>query len=474
MSTEQQGTTAAPYRTVNPTTGELVREYEALDAADADAILERAHAAFSTWRGVSAAERVRLYRGFVDVLDAHTEELARLVTLEMGKPLAQARGEVATVKAMFRYYADNGEAFLADEVVTVPGVPRVVVRREPQGVVLGISPWNGPLYQSMRVASPNLMLGNTVILKPSEVSAGSTLYLARLFDEAGFPKDVFQVALASIAQVSGYIADRRVRAITLTGSDRAGAAVGEQAGRHVKPVVLELGGSDPFIVLDDADVAKAAATASRCRLLIAGQVCISPKRIIVTESVADEFIEQFTAIFTHQTVGDPFDPETTVGPLSSVAAADNLQAQLQDAIDKGATVLAGTGRIDGPGAFFDPVVLTDVTPEMRVYSEEAFGPLAVIYRVPSADAAIDLANSSIYGLGGTVFSEDLDQAHRVAMALDTGGVGINRFLGAPVEIPFGGTKASGVGRELGRAGIDQFANLKTYAFEEAGSASLPA
>jgi succinate-semialdehyde dehydrogenase/glutarate-semialdehyde dehydrogenase len=305
------------------------------------------------------------------------------------------------------------------------------------------------------------MLGNTVLLKPSEISAGSTLHFDALFKEAGFPANVYQTALVSIAQVSAYIADPRLRAVTLTGSDRAGAAIGEQAGRHVKPVVLELGGSDAFIVLESADVSKAAAVAASVRLMLGGQICVSPKRIIVTERIADAFVAQFTKLFANHTLGDPLDPATTVGPMSSPDAAELLQGQMQDAVDKGATVLVPGGRLEGPGSYFRPAVLTNITPDMRLYSEEAFGPLAMIYRVADADAAVTLANSSRYGLGGTVFGEDLE-ARQVAEQLDTGGVGINAFLAAPIEIPFGGTKASGTGRELGRSGMDQFANIKTY------------
>lgn len=450
------------YQTVNPATGDLVREYPPLADSEAEALLSRAHAAFLTWRESPVAERARLFSRFADVFVANTAELARLTTLEMGKPLSQSEGEVASASAIIRYYAETGEELLADEVAPVDGFTSLVTRREPVGVVLGIEPWNAPLYQAIRAAAPNLMLGNTILLKPSELSAGSTLFLESLFTEAGFPPDVFQTALISTAQASAYIADERVRGVTLTGSDRAGSAVGEQATRHIKPVVLELGGSDAFIVLDSANVANAAGTAAACRLVFGGQVCVSPKRLIVTDAVADEFISQFTEIFAAQKIGDPFDPSTTVGPLSSVAAADALQAQYQDAVDKGATVLVPGGRIDGPGAFFAPAIVTDITPEMRIYSEEAFGPLAMIYRVPDADAAVALANSSKYGLSGTVFGEDLDEARRVAGQLDTGGVGINRFLGGPVETPFGGTKKSGVGRELGRTGMDGFANIKTY------------
>jgi succinate-semialdehyde dehydrogenase / glutarate-semialdehyde dehydrogenase len=450
------------YRTVNPATGEVVKEFAPLSDDQAQALLVRAHAAYLTWRETPVADRAKLFLRFAELVEANAGELARLVTLEMGKPLAQSKGEPGTVVAMFRYYAERGEELLADEETQVPGFTTVITRREPVGVVLGIEPWNVPLYQAMRATAPNLMLGNTVLLKPSEVSAGSTLFLDHLFTEAGFPADVYQTALVSTAQVSAYIADPRVRAVTLTGSDRAGSAVGEQASRNIKPVVLELGGSDAFIVLDSANIAKAASVAATCRLAIGGQVCVSPKRVIVTEAVADEFIAKYAQRFAGVKVGDPFDPETTMGPLSTATAADALQEQYKDAVDKGATVLVPGGRVDGPGAFFTPAVVTDITPERRIFTEEAFGPLGMIYRVPDADAAVALANSTKYGLGGTVYGEDLDEARRVAGRLDTGAVGINRYLGAPVEIPFGGTKSSGVGRELGRSGMDQFANIKTY------------
>lgn len=292
------------------------------------------------------------------------------------------------------------------------------------GVVLGIEPWNAPQYQAMRAAAPNLMLGNTVIVKPAEISAGSTLLFDRLFADAGFPTHVFQAGLLSTTQVARCIADDRVRAVTLTGSDRAGAAVGEVAGRNIKPVVLELGGSDAFIVLDKADVSGAASLAATCRLALGGQVCVSPKRVIVIDSIADAFVESYVATFAAQTIGDPFDPVTTVGPLSSVSAAGTLQAQLDDAVQKGASVLAPGGRLDGPGAFFQPAVITDITTDMRVCSGEVFGPLGMVYRVADADAAVVLANSSPYALGGTVFGT-FEEASAVAERLDTGGVGVN-------------------------------------------------
>jgi succinate-semialdehyde dehydrogenase/glutarate-semialdehyde dehydrogenase len=396
-----------------------------------------------------------------DVIDSHTDALARQVTTEMGKPLAQAVREVGRASSMFRYYAQHGVALLADETIEVPGFERAILRREPVGVVVGIEPWNGPMYQAMRATAPNLMLGNSVMLKPAEITAGSTLMFDELFAEAGFPAGIYQTSLLTTDQVSALIADRRVRAVTLTGSNKAGSVVAAQAGHHIKPIVLELGGSDAFIVLDSADPIAAARLAAACRIMLGGQVCVSPKRVIVTEKNADAFIEEYAAQFSAQKVGDPLDPETTVGPLSTPAAVDLLHSQLQDAIDHGATVVVPGGRIDGPGSYFAPAVITDITPRMRVYSEEAFGPLGMVYRVSTAAEAIELANSSQYGLGATVIGETAE-AEEIARHLDTGSVGVNDWFGAPIEAPFGGTKASGFGRELGRTGMDQFANLKMY------------
>lgn len=459
---ERVAHTSLTYRTFNPATGELVRDYPTLSDNEAEALLARAHDAYLTWRSVPVTERVRLFLKLADLLEANNDRLAHQVSLEMGKTLPQAKFEVALPIDMLRYYAKHAQSLLGDTEIEVAGFSRVYSRRESVGVTLGISPWNGPIYQAGRIAAPNLMLGNAVILKPAEITIGSTLILEELIVEAGFPEGLFQTGTLSHASISRLIADPRIRAVTLTGSDRAGSAVGEQAGRHIKPVVLELGGSDPFIVLDSADVDAAAGTAAVCRLALGGQVCVSPKRVIVTDKVADAFIQQYAEAFANQKVGDPFDPETTLGPVSSPAAAETLQQQYQDAVDKGATVLVEGGRVDGAGAYFKPAVLAGITREMRLYHEEAFGPIGIIHRVPDADAAIALANDSKYGLGGTVYAQDLAEAKRVAEALDTGMVGINQYLGAPVEIPFGGTKASGVGRELGASGMDAFANIKTY------------
>lgn len=453
------------YHTTNPATGETIRVYDYATPDEAEAKLAAAHAAHEEWRKTSIEERVRLFRAFADLFDTKKEEFARQVTLEMGKPLAQSLDEAGMVSAMFRYYADNGPGFLQETRGTtqVPGGElQTITRREPLGVVLGIEPWNGPMYQAMRAATPNLFLGNTVLLKPAEICAGSTLMFDELFIEAGFPANVYQTVLASIDQVSAYIADPRIRAVTLTGSDRAGSAVGEQAGRHIKPVVLELGGSDAFIVLPSADIRTAAGFAASCRLALGGQICVSPKRVIlVGREMAEQFIPVYMNVFESMVMGDGFDPAVQIGPLSSQAAVDMLQSQYEDAIAKGATVLVPGGAQDGPGSFFKPAVLTDIPSNARLYTEEAFGPLGMIYVVDTVEEAIEFANSSVYGLGGTVFGEP-SEAFEVASRLDTGVTGVNTFAGAPLEVGFGGTKRSGVGRELGPNGMDSFSNVRSY------------
>ncbi|MFT4160504.1 aldehyde dehydrogenase family protein [Shinella sp.] len=453
------------YRTTNPATGETLTTYDFLSEAELEAKLAKADAAQKEWRTTTIDERIEHFLRFVEVFESRAEDFARQVTREMGKPLAQSRAETQLVGAIFRYYVANGASFLQEthgEIPSAAGPRKTLTRREPLGVVLGIEPWNGPMYQSMRAAAPNLFLGNTVLLKPAEICAGSTLMFDELFLEAGFPEGAYQTVLASVEQVATYIADPRVRAVTLTGSDRAGAAVGELAGKHIKPAVLELGGSDAFIVLPSADAATAAGVASSCRLALGGQICVSPKRVIlVGEKTAEQFIPAYVYAFESMVMGDGFDPTVTVGPLSSQAAVDILQEQYEDAIEKGAKVLVEGGRQDGPGAFFKPAVITDIPSDARVYSEEAFGPLGMVYVVKTVDEAVELANSSVYGLGGTVYG-DAEEAFQVASRLDTGVTGVNTYAGAPVEVGFGGTKRSGLGRELGPQGMDSFCNLRTY------------
>ncbi|GAB3930788.1 succinate-semialdehyde dehydrogenase [NADP(+)] [Microlunatus endophyticus] len=457
--------TTRTYRTTNPATGETLKTYDVETSGGAEDKLAKAHAAHKDWERTPVEERVRLFRVFADLFESKAEDFARQVTLEMGKPIGASRSETTMVPAMFRYYADNGPTMLAEThgMIQGPAGPKATItRKEALGVVLGIEPWNAPLYQAMRAAAPNLFLGNTVLLKPAEICAGSTLMFDEVFAQAGFPYGAYQTVLASIDQISTYIADPRIRAVTLTGSDRAGAAVGAQAGKHIKPAVLELGGSDAFIVLPTADVTTAARYAAQCRLVLGGQVCMSPKRVIlVGHDVAEKFIPIYNEVFESTEVGDGFDTKVTVGPLSSQEAVDQLQAQYEDAVTKGATVLVPGGKQDGPGAFFRPAVIADIPADARLSTEEAFGPLGLIHVVDTVEEAIEFANSSVYGLGGTVFGES-EEAFEVASRLDTGVTGINTFAGAPIEIGFGGTKRSGLGRELGPHGMDPFSNVRSY------------
>ncbi len=377
----------------------------------------------------------------------------------MGKTTAEAVGEVEFVVDIYRYYADNAATLLADEPIPSDSGD-AVIRKAPIGPLLGIMPWNYPYYQVARFAGPNLLAGNTVLLKHAPQCPESALAMEALFVEAGVPADAYVNLFATNEQVADIIADPRVRGVSVTGSERAGTAVASLAGAHLKKVVLELGGSDAYLVLETDDLPSVVEAAVVGRMENGGQACNAAKRFIVAEHLYDEFVDGLTKAMSELTTGDPFDPETSYGPLSSEAAAAGLMTQVQDAIDKGATVHTGGKRVPGPGAFVQATVLTDVTPEMRAFREELFGPVAVVYKVGSIDEAIELANDSPFGLGGAVFHTDTAVALDVANRLDTGMVFINAAEGGGPELPFGGTKRSGVGRELGPYGIEEFLNKK--------------
>ncbi|PRZ36592.1 succinate-semialdehyde dehydrogenase/glutarate-semialdehyde dehydrogenase [Antricoccus suffuscus] len=448
------------YKVVNPATGETVKEYpEATDAEIQDA-LKRSDEAFKTWQNAPVGERSKVLARVAELYDERKEELARIIGREMGKPVAQGIGEVGIVGSIYNYYSTEGPGLMQDEVLSVSGGGEAVVRSAPLGSLLGIMPWNFPYYQVARFAAPNLMLGNTIILKHAPCCPESALAIEQIFKDAGLPEDAYINVFATNDQAADIIADPRNHGVSLTGSERAGAAVAEVAGRNLKKVVLELGGSDAFIVLDSPDVKKTAKIGAGWRAMNAGQACNAPKRFIVKDDLYDEFVETLTDQFSQIKPGDPLDPKTAFGPLSSQAAADGLMSQIQDAIDKGATVHTGGKPVDRPGAYIEPTVLTDVTPQMRAYSEELFGPAAVVYKVANEDEAVELANSSSYGLGGTVWSADLDKARAVADRLDTGMVFINAVGGTQADLPFGGVKRSGIGRELGKFGMDEFVNKK--------------
>ncbi|ORI27660.1 NAD-dependent succinate-semialdehyde dehydrogenase [Rhodococcus sp. 1168] len=448
------------YKTVNPANGTTVKEFETLDTAGVERVLAAAHSGYLTWSTTSPKHRAEILHKVADLYVERADELARSIAVEMGKPLAQAKGEVQLSSAIYQYYADNGPTLLEDEKLDVPGAEESVLQRKPIGALIGVMPWNFPYYQVARFAGPNLMLGNTILLKHAPNCPQSALLMEEIFQQAGLPADAYINIFASNEQIADMIADPRVQGVSLTGSERAGTSVGETAGRNLKKVVLELGGSDAFILLDTDDMDATVQSATRARLSNAGQACNSAKRLIVTEQYFDEFVTKLTASFGATTTGDPLDENTVLGPLSSQTAADTLIEQIEDAVAKGATLLTGGKKIDGPGAYVEPTLLTDVTPDMRAYSEELFGPAGVIYKVKDAEEAIELANSSAYGLSGSVWSTDLDNARTVANQLDVGMAFVNEHGTTLPGLPFGGVKRSGVGRELGPWGMDEFVNKK--------------
>jgi succinate-semialdehyde dehydrogenase/glutarate-semialdehyde dehydrogenase len=448
------------YQVVNPATGKVEGEYPTATDAEISDVLERSARGYTSWRRTSLEERAEILRRVSQLYRDRTDELAAIITREMGKITKAAKGELRFASAIYQYYADNGAELLKDQPLATKLPGTAWVRKTPIGALLGIMPWNYPYYQVARFAAPNLMIGNTIILKHAPQCPESALAMQQIFRDAGLPEDAYINIFATNEQIASMIADPRIAGVSVTGSERAGSAVAAAAGQNLKKVVLELGGSDPFIVLDGADLPKVAKTAAAARMENGGQACNASKRMIVASAVYDDFIREFTAAMSGYVTGDPTDPATNYGPLSSEQAARNLMEQIDDAVSKGATVHLGGRRVDGPGAFVEPTVLSGVTPEMRAYREELFGPAAVVYSVADADEAVELANSSAFGLGGAVFSSDEKLAAEVADQLDVGMVWINTAeLGGP-ELPFGGTKRSGVGRELGPLGIDEFVNKK--------------
>jgi len=449
------------YATVNPFTGETEKEFPYTETSEIDGIIGRAHAAYQEWRNRPVEERAAVVRRAAELMDERRDELAALITTEMGKRREEASGELQLCSMILKYYADNGPGFLEPTTITpLMGKGDAVVETQPVGVLLAIEPWNYPFYQVVRVAGPNLVLGNTVVLKHAEITPQCAVAIEQLFTDAGAPEGVFTNTFLRIADVEQVIADPRIQGVTLTGSERAGSAVGALAGKHLKKSVLELGGSDPFIVLDADDLGATVKAATMGRMQNTGQACTASKRLIVPEELFEPFVEGLKQAFSTFSPGDPADPATSLAPLSSERAAQDLHAQIQDAVDKGATVVTGGGRPDHAGAFVEPTILTDVTPEMRAFHEELFGPAAVVYKVKDADEAVALANGSVYGLGATVMSSDLDRARAVAERLEAGMVWINQPTGSSPELPFGGVKRSGYGRELSELAMFEFANRR--------------
>ena len=449
----------AEYAVVDPATGETLKTYDTISDDDLRAAIGRAADAHAGWgRGTSVQERAKVIARVAELHEERKQELGEIIVREMGKPIEQAVGEVEFAAAIYQYYADNAADLLADEPIELmDGEGSAFIRRTSVGLLLGIMPWNYPYYQVARFAGPNLVVGNTILLKHAPQCPESAAAMEAIFHEAGVPADAYINIYATNEQIAWVIGDPRVQGVSLTGSGRAGAAVAEIAGRHLKKVVLELGGSDPFIVLkaDDLDTVVEAAVGGR--LENTGQACNAAKRFIVLDEYYDDFVEKFSAALTNVEPGDPKAEGTAIGPLSSTAAADRLEQQVQQALAAGARLVAGGGR---EGNFFKTAVLTDVRPDNPAYREEFFGPVAQVYKAGSEDEAIRLANDTPYGLGSYVFTTDEEQALRVADQIEAGMVFINAVGAEGVELPFGGVKASGFGRELGRFGADEFVNKK--------------
>ena len=450
---------AIDYAVIDPATGETLKTYDLISDEDLKAAIGRAADAHRQWgRGTTVEQRAEVIARVAQLHEERKQELAEIIVREMGKPIEQAVGEVEFSGAIYQYYADNAASLLADEPIELlDGEGSAFIRRSSVGLLLGIMPWNYPYYQVARFAGPNLVVGNTILLKHAPQCPESSAAMEKIFHEAGVPADAYINIYASHEQIADVIADPRVQGVSLTGSGRAGAAVAELAGRHLKKVVLELGGSDPFIVLQNDDLDAVVEAAVGGRLENSGQACNAAKRFIVLEDHYDQFVEKFTKALTDVEPGDPKTEGAAIGPLSSTAAADRLEQQVKDALDNGARLAAGGGR---DGNFYKTAVITDITPENPAYREEFFGPVAQVYKVASEDDAVRLANDTPYGLGSYVYTSDSEQALRVADQIEAGMVFVNAVGAEGVELPFGGVKASGFGRELGRFGADEFVNKK--------------
>jgi acyl-CoA reductase-like NAD-dependent aldehyde dehydrogenase len=447
-------------QSINPATEEVIAQFASHSDAQVSQILDQARRAFVKWRAVPLTERSALLQRVADYLRTNKSSLALLATQEMGKPIAEAEAEVEKCAWNCDYFAENAEHFLADQHVVTRATQSYVAFR-PLGVILAVMPWNFPYWQVFRFAAPALMAGNTVVLKHASNVSGVALEIERIFQECGLPKGVFSTILVPGAEAERLIADPRIAAVTLTGSVEVGASVASLSGRALKKAVLELGGSDAFIVLADADLDQAAQAAVTARFQNAGQSCIAAKRFIVVESVAQAFAEKFVEAASKLRVGDPLDRQTRLGPLARAELRDTLDRQVQRSIEMGAHILIGGKPLEGKGYFYAPTIVTTVTPEMPMFHEETFGPAAAIIRAHDTEHAIELANTSDFGLSSNLWTRDISYAHELASRIEAGGVFINGMSSSDPRLPFGGIKKSGFGRELSSFGIQEFVNIQT-------------
>lgn len=451
--------------TINPYNNKEVKTFEALSEKQIEEKISTADKAYASWKEKPVEERTKLLTKVAALLQERKKELAKLITLEMGKLISESEDEIDISSAIYKYYADNAAEFLEDKPFEVKE-GKAYVRYSPIGVILGVEPWNYPFYQVARITAPNLAAGNVIMIKHASNVPQCAQAIEDIFKEAGAEEGIYTNLFIGGAKIGKLAEDDRIKGLSLTGSEKAGASLAEAAGKNLKKSVLELGGSDPFIVLEDADLDHAVSQAFDGRMKNMGQSCTAAKRMIVVESIADEFLEKLTKKMSGLKVGDPADEATEIGPLSSEGAAKQLAEQVEETIKAGAKAVIGGKRLDREGAFMEPTILTDIKPGMRAYHEELFGPVASFYRVKDENEAIKLANDSDFGLGGAVFSKDIKRAEKVALQIETGMVFINSPTNSSPELPFGGTKRSGYGRELSSLGIEEFVNKKLIRITE--------
>ncbi len=446
--------------TVNPATEEVIAKYDVIKKEEMDKKIEKAKKTFSDWKR-DIKRRSDFLNIFADVLRKNKQQLALTATKEMGKAIKESLSEVEKCAWVMEFYADNGSTFLHDELINTDA-RKSFIAFEPIGVIGSIMPWNFPYWQALRFAAPSLMSGNTVVLKPASATMQCGIEIEKMFQKAGLPEGVFQTAIADSAMAEQLIDS--VNAVTFTGSNVAGSKVAQRATSHVKKCVLELGGSDPFIVCSDADVEKASAGAVKGRFINCGQSCIASKRFFVTKNLASEFIEKFVQKTEKLSVGDPMSETTDMGPLVNSAGLEKIEELVKDAVEKGAQVLTGGKRIGSKGYFYSPTILGNVTPKMRIAQEEAFGPVAPVTIVPDEMQAIQFANESQYGLGASIWTQDLDKADKLSRMVESGIITVNNVVVSDPRVPFGGVKQSGFGRELSRYGMLEFVNIKSIRF----------
>jgi succinate-semialdehyde dehydrogenase / glutarate-semialdehyde dehydrogenase len=454
-----------PIQTTNPFTNKVLKTFKEMSEVEIDNLVEQSNKSFHKWKLTTLEHRAELLNNVAKLLREQKIELAKTITLEMGKLIAQAEGEIELSANIFEYYAKNGARFLADKYLN-PEFGKAYYKHSPIGVILGVEPWNFPFYQVARFAAPNLMIGNTVMVKHASSVPQCALAIQKIFTDAGASNGVYTNLQISGKRASAMVSDSRIKGVSLTGSEEAGSSIAEQAGKYIKKSVLELGGSDAFIVLDDADIDQAVKWGIIGRINNNGECCVASKRFIVLEEVSDEFLKKFTEKMKNLVIGDPMDARTELGPLSSEAAAVHIADQVKNSINAGASLILGGTRSNREGAFMEPTIITNIQPENPIYYQELFGPVASYYVVKDENEAIELANDSAYGLGCSIFSSNIERARNIANQIDAGMVFINHPTWTEADLPFGGTKNSGYGRELSELGIQEFVNRKLIRISE--------